>query len=163
MFSNLNSGSILSLQGEIAVPTGNRQRGFGSGTTTFGTFASYDQLFRSNTFVQFQGGANLPVHTDIAPQSVYWYTTVGQTFAADHGLGRMWSPMVEFLANRDLTTGAQTNWDVLPEMQVTISRRQHIRGDVGIRTPINHTQGRQKQLVFYLLWDWADGSLWKGW
>lgn len=163
MFSNLHSGSIFALQGEISVPSGNRQRGFGSGTTTFGTFASYDQLFRTNTFIQFQAGADLPVHTDIAPQSVYWYTTVGQSFAANHGLGRMWSPMVEILANRDLVTGAKTDWDVLPEIQVTISKRQHIRGDIGLRNPITDTQGRQKQLMFYLLWDWADGSLIKGW
>ena len=23
--------------------------------------------------------------------------------------------------------------------------------------------GRQQQVMFYLLWDWADGSLLKGW
>ena len=46
MFSNLDSGSILSLQGGFLIPSGNRSRGFGSGTTTFETFAAFDQLFR---------------------------------------------------------------------------------------------------------------------
>jgi mono/diheme cytochrome c family protein len=163
MFSSLRSGSILSLQGSVIVPTGNRAHGLGTGTTTFETFAAFDQLFPTNTFVQFQMGADLPRHTDIAPQSMFWRTAIGQSFAADHGLGRLWSPMVEFLADRDLITGATTNWDVLPQMQVTISRRQHIKADLGVRTPVSNTSGRPVQLMFYILWDWQDGKLTEGW
>lgn len=163
MFSSLRSGSILSLQGSVIVPTGNRAHGLGSGTTTFETFAAFDQLFPTNTFVQFQTGAGLPRHTDISPQSVFWRTAVGQSFAANHGLGRLWSPMVEFLANRDLTTGAKTNWDLLPQMQVTISHRQHIKADLGVRAPVSNTAGRPVQLMFYILWDWQDGKLTEGW
>jgi hypothetical protein len=163
LFSNLHSGSILSLQGEVIFPVGNRDKGLGSGVTTFGMFAAFGQLFPTNTFIQFQGGANLPTDTRTAPQSVFWNTAVGQSIVANKGLGRMWSPMVEFLAARDLTTGAKTNWDVVPQMQVTISRRQHVRGNIGFRTPANNTAGRQKQLMFYLLWDRADGSLLGGW
>ena len=163
MYSNLHTGSILSLQGGILPPTGNSQRGFGSGTTTFEPFAAFDQLFPSNTFVQFQMGADLPRHPDISPQSIFYRTAVGQTFAADHLLGRMWTPMVEFLATRNLVDGAKTDWDVLPEMQLTISRRQHIRADIGVRAPFTDTRGRTPTVVMYVLWDWADGKLWKGW
>src|SRR5205085_2888390 len=162
--SNLRSGSIFAMQGSVIAPTGSRSRGFGTGTTTFETFAAFDQLFRTargitgtNTFLQFQAGADLPRHTDIAPQSLFWRASVGQSFAANHGYGRVWSPMVEFLADRDLVDGAKTNWDVLPEMQVTISRRQHIKADLGVRIPANNTQGRPVQVLLYLLWDWADG------
>src|SRR5207302_10833498 len=101
MFSSLRTGSILSLQGSVSVPTGNKTRGFGNGTTTFETFAAFDQLFPTSTFIQFQSGPELPRHTDIAPQSVFWRTAVGQSFAGDHGLGRLWSPMLEFVADRD--------------------------------------------------------------
>lgn len=163
MYSNLNTGTILSLQGEISAPTGNVMRGFGTGTTTFGTFAAFDQLFRENTFIQFQGGADLPRDTFKSPQDVYWYLTLGRSISADHGLGRQWNPMIEFLATRNLMVGARTDWDVLPELQVTLSRRQHIRADIGLRTPFTDTMGRQKQIMFYLLWDWQDGSLIRGW
>lgn len=163
IFSSLTTGSIMSLFGGVIVPSGNKARGFGTGTTTFETFASYGQLFPTNTFLQFQLGADLPRHTDISPQSVFWRTAVGQSFVQDHGLGRMWSPMVEFLANRDLTTGARTDWDVLPQMQVTISKRQHIRANLGIQVPVNNTSGRSLQVMFYVLWDWADGRLNEGW
>lgn len=163
MFSNLQSGSILSLQGSVIVPTGSRQRGFGSGTTTFETFAAFDQLFPTNTFVQTQLGADLPRHTDIAPQSIFFNTAMGQMLPQQHGLGRLFTPMMEFLAARDLNDRAKTDWDVLPQMQVTISKRQHIRADLGLRIPVTNTTGRQKQVVFYLLWDWFDGRLNEGW
>jgi hypothetical protein len=163
LFSNLRSGSILSLQGSVLLPTGNRTRGFGSGTTTFETFAAFDQVFRTNTFVQTQLGADLPRHTDIAPQSIFFHTALGQSFAGDHGLGRLWSPMVEFLADRDLVDHARTNWDVLPQMQVTLSKRQHVRCDFGVRVPVNNTAQRPVQLMFYVLWDWQDGRLSEGW
>ena len=163
MFSNLNRGSILSLFGGLLIPSGSRQRGFGSGTTTFETFAAFDQLLRSDTFIQTQFGAELPFHTSIAPQSLFFNTAIGQSIAANHGLGRLWSPMFEFVATRDLVTGAKTDWDVVPQMQVTISRRQHVRGNLGLRIPVSDTTGRQKQLIFYLLWDWQDGKLTEGW
>lgn len=163
IFSNLDSGSILSLQGGFLIPSGNRARGFGSGTTTFETFAAFDQVFRTDTFIQTQFGADLPFHTSIAPQSLFFNTAIGQSFAGDHRLGRLWSPMMEFVATRDLVTGGETDWDVIPQMQVTISRRQHVRGDLGLRVPVTNTTGRQKQIVFYLLWDWQDGKVTEGW
>ena len=169
MFSRLQgsilrpSGSILSLFGGAILPTGNKARGFGTGTTTFETFAAFDQLFKTNTFIQTQFGAALPRHTNIAPQSIFFNTAVGQSFAANHGLGRLWSPMFEFLGARDLVDNAKMNWDVLPQMQVTISRRQHVRANLGVRVPVNNTAGRQIQVVFYVLWDWFDGRLNEGW
>ena len=163
MFSSLRTGSILSLQGSVILPIGSRTRGFGSGTTTFETFASFDQLFPTNTFVQFQLGADLPRHTDIAPQTLFWRTAIGQSFARDHLLGRLFSPMVEFVADKDLVDRSKTNWDIVPQMQVTVSRRQHIRFNIGVRAPANNTTERSPQVLFYVLWDWADGKLTEGW
>ena len=71
--------------------------------------------------------------------------------------------MVEFVANRDLMTGAKTNWDVVPEFQVTLSHRQHIRAAAGVSIPATNTAGRQAMLLLYVLWDWQDGKLTEGW
>lgn len=86
IFSSLRSGSIFSLNGEVAFPTGNKARGLGTGTTTFEMFAAYGQLLPANFFLQFQGGAELPAHTDVAPQALFWNTVVGQSFARNKGL-----------------------------------------------------------------------------
>src|ERR1700733_8226378 len=163
MFSSLRTGSILSVQGGFLLPTGDSKRGFGAGTAQFEPFAAFDQLFRENTFVQTELGAALPFDTSVAPRSMFWRATVGQAIGQDHMLGRLWSPMVEFLAARKFAPGASTNWDVLPEMQVTGSRRQHVRVGFGVREPFTNTSGRTPQVLFYLLWDRADGKLWNGW
>jgi len=94
MFSSLRTGSILSLQGGILLPTGDSKRGFGAGTTQFELFAAFDQLFKENTFLQTQLGADLPVDTRVAPRSMFWRAAVGrrwlQTTCWD-GCFRLWS------------------------------------------------------------------------
>jgi len=163
IYSSLKKGNIFSLFGGVLAPTGSRDHGFGNGTTTFETFAAYDQLFRNDMFIQTQLGGELPVDTMKAPQAMFWNTAVGQMFAREGGLGRLWTPMIEVIMNRDFEAGAKTNWDVVPQIQVTISRRQHVRGNLGVRVPVNNTPGRPVQIMLYLLWDWADGQLTEGW
>lgn len=161
LFSGRNS--IFSLQGEVAIPSGNRMRDLGSGVTTFETFAAFGQRFPGLSFLQIQTGAELPADTKKAPQAFFWRTVVGKTFAQNHGFGRSWTPMVEFLSDHDLETGAPTNWDILPEVQFSLSKRQHIMANIGVQRPLNNTSGRTTQLVFYVLWDWFDGGFREGW
>jgi hypothetical protein len=161
--SSLRTGSIFSVSGEAILPTGDKARGLGTGVTVLETFATYGQLLPKGSFLQFQSGVELPTHRDDAARAVYWRTVLGKSLAQGKGYGRVWSPMVELLADRELEKGAVTNWDVLPQFQVTLSRRQHIRADIGVRFPVNNTSGRSIQLMFYLLWDWFDGGLRDGW
>lgn len=163
VFSSLRSGSILSVQGEVIFPTGDHSKGFGSGVTVFETFASFGQLLPHESFFQFQSGVELPVDTAEVNRAVYWRTVLGKSFNQGKGLGRTWTPMVEFLADRELAEGERTNWDLLPQFQVTLSRRQHVRANLGLRVPINDFGSRPMQVMFYLLWDWFDGGLRDGW
>ena len=71
--------------------------------------------------------------------------------------------MVELLADREFESEAKVQWDVVPQFQVTLSRRQHIRANLGVRIPVNQTAGRPIQIMFYLLWDRFDGGLTEGW
>ena len=105
----------------------------------------------------------MPADTKKAPQAVFAHTAVGKTFTQNHGFGRIWTPMVEILGDRDLVTAAKTNWDIVPQMQFSLSKRQHILANVGVRRPVNNISGRTTQLVFYVLWDWFDGGLREGW
>jgi len=155
------TGSILSVQAEVALPTGSVNKGLGTGQTTFGIFAAYDRLLPANAFLQMQAGADLPVHD--LPGSAFFRTALGKTIITRGGFGRMWSPVVELVGDRDLTSGASTDWDVIPELQVTLNRRQHIRAAVGYRIPVNDTSVRPRQVMAYFLWDWFDGGLLEGW
>ena len=157
-----STGSILSFQAEIALATGNEARGLGSGETTIGLAAAYDRLLPAQVFVQIQGGVDLPFNAEHVPRSAYLRTAVGRSFS---GLAekRLWTPMLEFLGERDLVSGATTHWDVLPEFQVTLNRRQHVRAALGYRIPLNDTAERSRALMFYFMWDWFDGGLREGW
>jgi mono/diheme cytochrome c family protein len=173
LFSRLNSnpdgpayeatGSILSVQGEVVLATGDQRRGLGAGEPSLGIFAAYDQLLPGQAFLQLQPGIDIPRHTDRGPRSAYLRTAFGKTFSRDGDLGRQWTPMIEIIGNRDLTSGTATDWDAVPEFQVTLNRRQHIRTAMGYRLPINDTAGRPKQFIVYFLWDWFDGGLFEGW
>jgi mono/diheme cytochrome c family protein len=157
------TGSILSIQAEVVLATGDQKRGLGAGEPSLGIFAMYDQLFGHQAFMQVQAGIDIPRHTEYSPRSVYVNTAFGRSFASSGELGRQWSPMLEIIANRDLTSDTQTDWDIIPEFQVTLNRRQHVRAALGYRVPINDTADRPKQVIAYFLWDWFDGGLFEGW
>jgi mono/diheme cytochrome c family protein len=159
-----STGSILSVQGEILLPTGSTAHGFGSGYPGLGLFAAYDQVFPAQTFMQVQAGVDLPLRTTHVARSAFVRTAFGKTFVEGGEIGpRLWTPMLEVVTNRDLGRGAVTDFDVMPEFQVTLNRRQHVRAALGYLVPVNNTAGRPRQIEFYVLWDWFDGGLLEGW
>jgi hypothetical protein len=79
------------------------------------------------------------------------------------GLGRAWTPMIEVLGAKEHEDGTKAEWDLLPQIQVTLSTRQHIMLNIGVRVPVNNAGPRATQVMFYLLWDWFDGGLRDGW
>jgi mono/diheme cytochrome c family protein len=163
LFHSMKTGSIFSLLGEVTAPTGDAAKGTGGGSTVFETSAAYGQLLPADSFFQLHTGFELPAHTDILPRAYYLRTALGKTFATNGGLGRRWSPMAEFIYDRDLVKGADNNWDIVPQIQIPLSKRLHILGSVGYRIPLNNTADRPKQLMFYVLWDYVDGKLTQGW
>ena len=162
MLANLDSGSIFSLAGEFVFPTGDEDTGLGNGTTVFEPYVAFGQILPADFFLQFQGGGVVSFDRDKAEHAVFWRFVLGRIFYAGH-FGRRWTPMVELLGSRDLTSGVDTNWDIAPQLQVTLSRRQHLRFNVGARIPLNDTDVRNTQVGVYLLWDWFDGGLFEGW
>ena len=163
VLANLDAGSILSGFGGVVVPSGSTAHGLGSGVTQFEAFAAFAQILPRESFVQLQLGTDQPTDTTKAPRSLFWRSAFGKTWRQSNGLGRMWTPMVELVANKDYLPHSTPDWDVVPQMQVTLSARQHVRINLGTSIPMTNTSDRPIQVVFYVLWDWFDGSLFKGW
>jgi hypothetical protein len=69
--------------------------------------------------------------------------------------------MLEVLTARP--EGGQVEWDIVPQMQVSLSRLQHVLLNVGVRVPLNERDERKPQVLVYLLWDWFDGGLFQFW
>lgn len=162
LFHSLARGTILSAAGEFVLPTGGRDDGFGSGTTIFEPFVALGQILPQDAFFQFQGGVELPFDTDRADRAGFWRAALGRSFT-EGGFGRVWTPMVELLGARSLQRSGATEWGLLPQLQVTLSTRQHVMANLGVEVPLNDGGPRPTRLWFYLLWDWFDGPLFEGW
>ncbi len=157
------SGSIFSAAAEIIVPTGDESAGFGKGTFVFEPFVSFGQILPSDFFLHSQLGFEFPFESSKAENEAFLRLVLGRTFTTGGWWGRAWSPMIELLASRELVSGEDIVFDIMPEIQVTLSARQHIMLNVGVRIPVTDASNRNFQVMVYLLWDWFDGGLFEGW
>jgi mono/diheme cytochrome c family protein len=160
--ANNRTGTIMAAGGEVAFPTGDSTRGLGNGYYVFEPFAMFGQALPRNGFLQMHGGLEVPSSTDTAAKEAYLRTALGMTFMADRGYGRSWSLQVEVLFARPF--GEQATWDIVPQIQVSLSKLQHVVIAGGVRIPVNARHERRTAIVTYLLWDWFDGpftSFWK--
>lgn len=162
LYHSLRRGSIVSVAGEVVLPTGDEDEGFGKGTPVVETFASFGQLFPADAFMHLQGGIELPTDTDKAAREAFWRVVFGKTITQGP-FGRSWSPMLEVLGARELLDGEAPQWDVLPQMQISLSTRQHVLANVGVRIPVTDADRRTTQVLVYVLWDWYDGGFFEGW
>jgi hypothetical protein len=162
LYANVDNGFIFSVLGEAVLPTGNERRGLGGGSFVFEGHALFAQLFPNDVFVQGQVFAGFPARSRLS-EEVGLRMVFGKTFAEDNGWGRAWSPMIEVLGVQELASGAKTEWDIVPQFQVTLSTRQHIRFNAGARIPVTEPSARSTMFVFYFLWDWYDAGLFQGW
>jgi hypothetical protein len=156
---SLDAGRIVSVSGEVVLPTGSEADGIGNGNLVFEPFLTFGQILPGEAFVQAQTGLEVPSSGE---KEGFWRVALGRTFVEGR-FGRAWSPMLEVLGAREFDAGARTHWDVLPQVQVSLSKRQHILINAGVRMPVNDRAGRPTQVLAYFLWDWFDGGLLDGW
>jgi hypothetical protein len=163
LYHNLSRGSIFSAGAELILPTADEDDGFGAGTTIFEPYLAYGQILPSDMFLQVQALGEFASDGDVADE-VALRSAFGRTWAeGPNGFGRAWTPMIEALVFRELESGADTLVDIVPQFQVTLPTRGHVMLNVGVRIPVNHTDGRDMQFMAYLLWDWFDGGFTDGW
>jgi len=162
LYHNLKGGSILSGSAELILPTGDWTKGGGKGTFILEPFLAYGQLFPADFFLQAQAGLEVPFKHDEAQNEAFLRLALGKEVRF-RPWGRVFSPMVELLAAKELVAGEKVVLDLVPQVQVTLNKRQHIRFNVGVRLPVTETSGRSVAVMAYLLWDWFDGGFFAGW
>jgi hypothetical protein len=161
LYSGLRSGRIASAGLELIVPTGDEAKSLGNSSTIFEPFAMWGQTLPKNGFLQMHGGAELPSDTSSGTREFYLRTSVGTTYAQNRGFGRAWSPQLEVLWARP--SGESSEWDLVPQIQVTLSKMQHVMIATGVRIPLTQREERPTQVLTYLLWDWFDGGFREFW
>ena len=76
---SLDRGHIVSLTGELVLPTGSARRGLGKGYAVFEPFATVGQRLRRESFIQAQAGMAIPLE-DGHDDEAFWRVAVGRTF-----------------------------------------------------------------------------------
>lgn len=160
LHSSMRRGQISAAGLEVILPTGSASLGFGSGHTVFEPFAMWGQLLPHDSYLQIHAGMEIPSDAN-ATREGFVRTAIGTTVAADRGFGRAWSPQVEVLWAKP--EGEPSEWDVVPQLQVTLSKLQHVMLAAGVRVPLTQREDRRPQAMVYLLWDWFDGGLFEMW
>ena len=162
LFDSLQRGAILSAGGEVKFPTGRESGGLGGGVAVFEAFGTLSKTIGADGFLHVHAGFEVPSDSVKAVKETFWRVAIGKSYM-EHRYGRAWTPMIEMLAAREIVPGAKPEWDLLPQIQVSLSDRQHVLIDVGVRVPVNERAGRGTSVLAYLLWDWFDGTLVDGW
>ena len=162
LYHSLDRGSIVSFAGELIFPTGDDDKGLGDGVMRIEPFIAVGQLLPRDSFVQFQGGFELSMNRDRAQHEAFWRTALGRSLV-EPNFGRAWTPMIELLGARELASGETVQWDLVPQLQVSLSRRQHILFNAGVQVPLNDRGRRDPRVLAYVLWDWFDGGFFSGW
>ncbi|MBA2589681.1 MAG: cytochrome c [Alphaproteobacteria bacterium] len=162
LLADVDQGTIFSALGEVVLPTGSAAKGLGSGSWAFETHGLFAQIM-GDYFLQGDVFGAFPTGKGLANEA-HGNFAFGRTFAEDEGWGRSWSPQVELLTTQAFAPGEKLQWDIVPQLQVSLSSRQHVLASFGGRFPLNDRGGnRQPQFVFYLIWDWYDAGLFEAW
>ncbi|HKH73534.1 MAG TPA: c-type cytochrome [Vicinamibacterales bacterium] len=161
LYARFDRGSIFAAGGAVTVPTGKEELGFGNGFTIVEPFAMWGQMVGTSAFVQTHVGYEVALNRTRGQNEGFVRTALGYTVTQDRGFGRAWTPMLEVLAAKP--ERSPTEWDLVPQMQISLSKLQHILFSVGVRVPMNERDERKPQVLTYFLWDWFDGGLLEFW
>jgi hypothetical protein len=153
--------AIVAAGGAVTLPTGSESEGLGGGVTIWEPFAMFGKGIGPAGFVQMHAGIELPADKSKASNETFVRTAFGYAFSQGRGFGRDWTPMTEILVAHPFGEGTEV--DVVPQVQVSLSKLKHILLSVGARVPVTEREGRHPEFLTYFLWDWFDGGLFQFW
>ncbi|MGQ0766175.1 MAG: c-type cytochrome [Gemmatimonadota bacterium] len=156
------AGRIVSGGAELILPTSSE--GGGGKGFIFEPFVLGGMALGPDAFLQGSVGHELPFSRRRGNAETFVTAVLGRTWAVAGGSGRAFTPMIEVSGVREWERGGAANlWTAVPQMQFSLSRRQHILASVGLSVPLGDRSERRAGLVAYLLWDWFDGGFRDGW
>ncbi len=148
--------SIGSAGVEVALPTGNRRHGVGSGT-----FVVAPELLSGHALgplvVQTQVLAELPADAARADRRMVYRA------ALQWPLGPYKKdvvPALEIEQSQALASAVHAATLLGPSLYVPLSRRGHVACAVGALLPVAGTRPFDWQLGAFLLWEYSDGPFW---
>src|SRR4030095_558681 len=95
--------------------------GIGGGMTVVEAFGTCSQMLPRDGFLHLHAGLEMPVGAEGSRPECFWRATVGKTIFQQRW-NRAWSPMIEVVGSREHADGEKAAWDLVPQMQVSLSR-----------------------------------------
>jgi Putative MetA-pathway of phenol degradation len=148
---------ILSAGVGLSLPTGSESKGLGAGTAAFSPFLAYGKGW-GRTFLQMQGGAEIPADGDKADPELRYAVGLSRALGPP---STAFTPAIE-LVGAYTTSTKEHEYAVWGEVSKPLNKLGHIIASVGGQFPIQPRDATWR-LEFYLLWDFGDGGLGVGW
>lgn len=155
LVADLSRTTIASASLELALPSGDRERGLGDGTVKLEPSLHLGAGLKPLVLQgQLQGLA--PIDEERADRGVRY------RLAASLPLGplrRNWWPTLEFEAFQNVTRGEES-FLLTPQIYKAIRLRGHVALALGVQVPVGGREPFDYRLVGVLLWEYLDAGLW---
>jgi len=123
----------------------------------FEPFFAYGKAWRSTT-LQARIAGSIPSNGGFADAGLIYAVGVSHGF----GPSRVaWTPAIEWFGEWNPRSGEHQS-SLIAEASKPLSRLGHVIGCLGVQAPLA-PRSRSWRLQAYVLWDFGDGPLWKGW
>jgi hypothetical protein len=156
LLANQRYGTAAALSLDLALPTGDRDRGLGEGTV--GLEPSLQVGKTLGPFIlQSEIKAVLPVDVNRAPRRLLYRAALQFPFSP---LKRAWVPGLEFEADTKVEGPARDAYYLAPTLFKGLTRRGHVALAIGVKIPVAGHRAFDYQIGTFLLWEYMDGGLW---
>jgi mono/diheme cytochrome c family protein len=154
-FDQYTSLSIVSGGLEASLPTGDKDKGFGSGAVVLVPYLAAGQgvsdLLQLQASVKFE----TPLDSGLDAEMRYGVAAILVTGESKQGI----FPGVELTGAKNLTS-AEHRESIIPKVYWGITPRGHLALSIGFEIPLNSPEPYDGRIVAFLLWDFVDGGIW---
>ena len=85
-------------------------------------------------------------------------------FSYSVGIGREMGRFVpELELGGTLPRGGSGTLSLVPQVRIQLSRLGHVAGSIGVELPVQGPEPRHPRLTAFVLWDYGDAGLFRGW
>ena len=157
VFASLPMRTIFSLATDLIMPSGDRGRGLGDGTTTIEPAVLSGHGLPGGFVLQTQFRAVLPIDVNRAPRHFLY------RFALQYPLGPRKNalvPALEFESAQKIDGAFQDYTVLAPTLYVPLSQRGHLALGLGAQIPVSDHRPFDYRLGAFFLWEYLDGGIW---
>jgi hypothetical protein len=154
LYARANSPRIFSVGLEAVLPTGDRFKDHGSGTTIFEPFMSAGAMLR-DWYLQTEFKAELPADRVRADRGIVYNAYVGRDTSA---APNTWTLGVELNGEVTFPLLGVSRRDVAltPQVRKGLTGTGALAASLGVMVPLNNRESQGVRWVGYLLWEYLE-------